>query len=235
MLSHPPYHNIVVYSGNEQGRGAHPDDLSRCVSEDEFLDKLTIALKNQRDATRAGGYYGAIIGDVRRGGAYSSYQADLIVRMPRQELLMVMIKEQHNIASARLRYRTGRLRRSELDPVSHTDLDNFANGHEYHCPVLRLPAPASLDHVSPRDKRHAKVPKMPRAGAGCNEMRAFRIKDLQTLRGWRICRRIAPCRNGISVDTGAWRDCTAGSGGGLPLIFAGQCARFSGLTNASDG
>jgi len=83
VLSHPPYHNIVIYSGNEQGRGAHPDDLSRCVSEDEFLDKLTIALKNQRDATRAGGYYGAIIGDVRKRGVYSSYQADLIVRMSR--------------------------------------------------------------------------------------------------------------------------------------------------------
>ena len=50
-------------------------DLSRCTSEDEFLEKLTIALKNQRHATRAGGYYGAIIGDVRRGGSYSSYQA----------------------------------------------------------------------------------------------------------------------------------------------------------------
>jgi len=25
--------------------GSHPDDLSRCASEDEFLDKLTIALK----------------------------------------------------------------------------------------------------------------------------------------------------------------------------------------------
>ena len=30
---------------------------------------------------------------------YSSYQADLIVRMPRQELLTVLIKEQHNVAS----------------------------------------------------------------------------------------------------------------------------------------
>jgi len=28
------------------GRGPRPDDLSRCASEDEFLDKLTIALKN---------------------------------------------------------------------------------------------------------------------------------------------------------------------------------------------
>src|SRR6516162_4601084 len=99
VLSHPPYHNIVVYSSNEQGRGAHPDDLSRCVSEDEFLDKLTIALKNQRNATRAGGYYGAIIGDVRKGGVYSSYQADLIVRMSRKELQAVLMKQQHNVAS----------------------------------------------------------------------------------------------------------------------------------------
>ena len=95
MLSHPPYHNIVIYSGNEQGRGAHPDDLSRCVSEDELLNKLTITLKNQRHATRAGGDHG----DVRKGGVYSGYQADLIVRMPRQELLTVLIEEQHNVAS----------------------------------------------------------------------------------------------------------------------------------------
>src|SRR5271163_2588418 len=52
VLSHPPYHNIVVYSGRVWGTEAHPDDLSRCADEDEFLDKLTIALKNQRHATR---------------------------------------------------------------------------------------------------------------------------------------------------------------------------------------
>ena len=36
VLSHPPYHNIVVYSGNVRGREPHPDDLSRCVSEMNF-------------------------------------------------------------------------------------------------------------------------------------------------------------------------------------------------------
>jgi hypothetical protein len=71
----------------------------RCVSEDEFLEKLTVALKNQRHATRTGGCYGAIIGDVRRGGSYSSYQADLIVRMPKKELQAVLIKQQHNVTS----------------------------------------------------------------------------------------------------------------------------------------
>jgi hypothetical protein len=69
VLSHPPYHNMIVYSGNVWGRAGHPDDLSRCGSEDEFLAKLTLAIKNQREATRAGGYYGAIIGDLRRGGS----------------------------------------------------------------------------------------------------------------------------------------------------------------------
>lgn len=46
-----------------------------------------------------GGYYGTIIGDVRRGGAYSSYQADAITRMPKRELQAVLIKQQHNVAS----------------------------------------------------------------------------------------------------------------------------------------
>lgn len=99
MLSHPPYHNIVVYSGKVWGRVGHPDDLSRCASDDEFVEKLMIALKNQRHATKPGGYYGAIIGDVRRAGVYSSYQADVIARMPKRELQAVLIKQQHNVAS----------------------------------------------------------------------------------------------------------------------------------------
>jgi hypothetical protein len=36
---------------------------------------------------------------VRRGGSYSSYQADLIVRMPKNELQAVLIKQQHNVTS----------------------------------------------------------------------------------------------------------------------------------------
>jgi hypothetical protein len=99
VLSHPPYHNIIVYSGRVWGSKAHPDDLSRCASEEEFLDKMFTALKNQRHATRPGGYYGTIIGDVRANGQYSSYQAGLISRMPKRELRAVFIKEQFNVAS----------------------------------------------------------------------------------------------------------------------------------------
>lgn len=60
---------------------------------------MEVALLNQREATKAGGHYGILIGDLRRNGRYSSYQADLIARMPKSELASVMIKAQHNCVS----------------------------------------------------------------------------------------------------------------------------------------
>jgi hypothetical protein len=48
-----------------EGRWPHPDDL--------------VAILNQRKATTPGGFYGIIIGDVRRHRQYSSYQAEAIV------------------------------------------------------------------------------------------------------------------------------------------------------------
>lgn len=77
----------------------HPDDLSSGADESEFLDKLHVLLLNQREATRPGGHYVTLIGDRRKNGSYSSYQADCITRMPRDELKSVVIKTQHNVSS----------------------------------------------------------------------------------------------------------------------------------------
>lgn len=99
VLSHPPYGSMIVYSGNVWGDAPHPDDLSRCSSDDEFHEKMQLVLLNQRDATAPGGYYGTIIGDWRRRGIYTSYQAEMIARMPRDELAAVLIKQQHNCQS----------------------------------------------------------------------------------------------------------------------------------------
>ena len=104
VLAHPPYHNMIVYSGPVWGREPHPDDLSRCATEEEFLEKLQVAVRNQREATVVGGFCGIIIGDVRRGGRYSSYQAEIIARMPKTELRAVLIKAQHNVGSNAIRY-----------------------------------------------------------------------------------------------------------------------------------
>lgn len=102
-LSHPPYGDMIVYSGNVWGE-AHPDDLSRCANVEEFHEKLHMAILNQRQATRNGGYFGIIIGDQRKAASYTSFQAEQIARIPADELAAVMIKAQHNCVSDRKAY-----------------------------------------------------------------------------------------------------------------------------------
>lgn len=111
-LSHIPYESMVVYSGGQWGE-AHPDDLSRCESTEDFLQKVQQALLNQREATRPGGIYGTIVGDWRRKGQYTSYQAEIIARMP-DELRSVLIKVQNNHMSSRQSY--GHMR---FAPIEH--------------------------------------------------------------------------------------------------------------------
>ena len=118
VFSHPPYHSMIKYSGVSQfkgkdvngmwgvelGKEGHPDDLSRCDSVDDFMEKLHLAMLNQREATKVDGYYGILIGDHRKNGEYFSYQAEAIARMPRKELQSVMIKAQHNCVSDKRNY-----------------------------------------------------------------------------------------------------------------------------------
>ncbi|MBN3760973.1 hypothetical protein [Burkholderia sp. Ac-20365] len=104
VLSHPPYGGQIKYSGEVWGETPHPDDLSHCVDDEDFHNKLAYCVLNQRDATVDGGYYGVIIGDWRRRGNYTSYQAELIARMPSDELAGVLIKAQHNTMSSFKKY-----------------------------------------------------------------------------------------------------------------------------------
>lgn len=103
-LSHPPYGGQIKYSGEVWGNAPHPDDLSRCVDDADFHEKLQVALLNQRESVCAGGIYGTIIGDWRRDGRYTSYQAECIARMPADELVSIVIKQQHNTTSGRKTY-----------------------------------------------------------------------------------------------------------------------------------
>jgi hypothetical protein len=107
VLSHPPYGQLVNY---QTVHGVdHLDDLSRCGNGEEFHQKMQIAMLNQREATKIDGIYGCIIGDYRvKGEGYQSYQAEIITRMPK-ELVSILIKQQSNVTSdfktyARLRH-----------------------------------------------------------------------------------------------------------------------------------
>jgi len=105
-ISHFPYHSMVLYSG-VMYPGEHRDDLSRCESVDDFLEKAHLALLNQRDATAPGKYYATLIGDHRSKGEYRSYQAEFIARMPSSELRSVIVKAQHNCVSDTRSYKPG--------------------------------------------------------------------------------------------------------------------------------
>jgi hypothetical protein len=97
-FSHPPYFDMISYKKEREKHGfqATGDDLSDSVSLEEFLEKSQLMLHNQRLATRAGGIYSSLIGDYRKEGKFYSLQADYISMMPREELLSVVIKTQHN-------------------------------------------------------------------------------------------------------------------------------------------
>ncbi len=102
-IAHPPYWSMVIYSGEVWGE-AHPSDLSRAPTYDDFCEKLQLALLNQRNAARAGGHYAAILGDWRQHGNYYSLQAEAVARLPRDELAGILIKVQHNTKSQRVVY-----------------------------------------------------------------------------------------------------------------------------------
>ena len=101
VFSHPPYEGMVDY--RNVGKWETPElktrDLSACESEEEFLQKCHLMLLNQREATRSGGNYATLIGDLRSKGRFRSFQADMISIMPRDELVGVAIKAQHNCQS----------------------------------------------------------------------------------------------------------------------------------------
>ena len=103
VFSHPPYHDMINYVDERKKHGkdfSFGDDLSRCSSIDEFLEKIQVMLLNQREACVTNGIYTTLIGDMRKAGQFQSFQADFIKMMPKNELLSVVIKQQHNAKSS---------------------------------------------------------------------------------------------------------------------------------------
>lgn len=104
-FSHFPYHDMIAYSGQVWGDKKIDGDTSHCKTPEEFLEKSYVGLLNQREATKVGGIYATLIGDHRAKGEFRSYQADFIQMMPKDELVSVTIKLQHNAMSFGTQYK----------------------------------------------------------------------------------------------------------------------------------
>lgn len=97
---HPPYHDIIRYSGEIWG-DAHPDDLSRCGSYHDFIAKLNEVQAKLMASVRKGGRMAILVGDIKRKGVLYSIQKDMAwLGTPEQ----VIIKTQHNCISDKKEY-----------------------------------------------------------------------------------------------------------------------------------
>lgn len=108
VFTHPPYFNMINYT--EERKKHHLtepnncNDTSLCRSVNEFNEKSQVMLYNQREATRPGHIYTTLIGDYRKNGSFYSFQSDFINMMPKNELISVAIKIQHNHNSSFNKY-----------------------------------------------------------------------------------------------------------------------------------
>lgn len=69
IFLHPPYHNLIPYSGNMWGT-PHKDDLSRCSSYPEFVEKLNYIVQKLFMALRRDGRLAILVGDIRTKGSF---------------------------------------------------------------------------------------------------------------------------------------------------------------------
>ena len=86
---------MIAYSGNMWGN-PHPDDLSRCSSYKEFIDKLNFVLKKLYMSLRKDGRLAVLVGDMRLKGQFYSMQTDM---MKLGEYESFIVKGQFNCAS----------------------------------------------------------------------------------------------------------------------------------------
>lgn len=121
VISHDPYHDIIKYSGNMWGK-PHPNDLSRCATYEEFIQKIDRAHANMYNALRKGGYLAILTGDVKRKGELLSLIRDMSwFGTPIQHI----IKLQHNCFSDKITYN------KRFIPIVHEHLILLRKDDEY--------------------------------------------------------------------------------------------------------
>lgn len=124
-FSHPPYADMIIYSGNMWGE-SHPDDLSRCSSYEDFITKLNLINEKIYNSLTNGGRHAILIGDYKKKGKMYSIQKDMAWF---GDLEYHVIKNQHNTVGNRKSY-GGR-----FIPTTHEHLLIFRKNEIWYMPV----------------------------------------------------------------------------------------------------
>ena len=118
IFFHPPYHDMIAYSGNMWGEKKVKEDLSNCSSIEVFLEEMQLAIANIYNALSVDGIYGVLIGNLRRNGEYyplTDWVRSLCLGKYKDEI----IKIQHNCWSDKVSYS------GSFVPIKHEKLYVF--------------------------------------------------------------------------------------------------------------
>jgi hypothetical protein len=106
---HPPYWDIVHYSGN-------PQDLCNCKSFEDFESKLNKSVERISQNVKPGGIIAILIGDKRKAGKYYALFRKLLTNSNIGDLKAIIIKIQNNCRSDRQTYSS---KNPFLIPIKH--------------------------------------------------------------------------------------------------------------------
>lgn len=125
VFSHPPYWNIVKYSGpgNVWGTNVHKDDLSHINNYNEFITKLNYINKKIYNSMAIGGRHAILIGDIRKRGQYYSIIKDMKWY---GDLEAHLIKIQHNTKGQNKTYTS-----YNFIPIAHEHLLIFRKSRSH--------------------------------------------------------------------------------------------------------
>lgn len=132
VFFHPPYAGMVKYSGHCWGNEPHPDDLSNCLSINDFVEKLQLAITNIYSALEQGGTYAVLMGNWRHKGKYINLTS-ITERIASGTLKEEIIKIQHNCISDNKRYNS-----KSFIPIKHEKLLIFAKDKSVRCFIDQL-------------------------------------------------------------------------------------------------
>lgn len=93
---------MVNYSSKVWGNEPNQWDLSQ-MSLSDFNEAMVLALMNIHDATASGGYYGVLMGNLRRNGQYYNLSS-MVERVAPAPLVDEIIKIQNNCRSDKNNY-----------------------------------------------------------------------------------------------------------------------------------
>lgn len=125
---HPPYWDIIKYSGHMYGDKPLKNDLSHIKDYDEFIKAINYCLAKQYASLKIGGRMAILMADIKKNHKLYSMLLDMNKLGTVEQ---IVIKEQHNCMSDNRKYFN----------------ENFIRiAHEY-CLILRKDEPLILDYM----------------------------------------------------------------------------------------